>query len=72
MNPIRIGTRTSKLAMWQANKVQDSLEKKGYTTKIIGISSKGDQSLGGDLASSVGQFIHSVDCLLYTSDAADE
>ena len=68
MNPIRIGTRTSKLAMWQANKVQDSLEEKGYTTDIIGISSKGDQSLGGDLASSVGQFIHSVDAQLLSKN----
>ncbi|MDE0870019.1 MAG: hypothetical protein OSA21_06875, partial [Candidatus Poseidoniaceae archaeon] len=61
MNPIRIGTRTSTLAMWQANKVKKLLEDNGLETQIIGISSKGDQSLGGDLASSVGQFIHAVD-----------
>jgi len=61
LNPIRIGTRTSTLAMWQANKVKKLLEDNGLETQIIGISSKGDQSLGGDLASSVGQFIHAVD-----------
>ena len=62
--PIRIGTRTSTLAMWQANKVKQTLEHNGFETEIIGISSKGDQSLGGDLASSVGQFIHAVDAQL--------
>lgn len=47
--------------MWQANRVQKKLESHGFETKIVGISSKGDQSIGGDLASSVGQFIHAVD-----------
>ena len=61
MNPIRIGTRTSTLAMWQANSVQKKLQSNGFETEIVGISSKGDQSIGGDLASSVGQFIHAVD-----------
>jgi len=61
LNRIRIGTRTSTLAMWQANRVQNKLESHGFETQIIGISSKGDQSIGGDLASSVGQFIHAVD-----------
>ena len=45
MNPIRIGTRTSTLAMWQANKVSDTLIESGYSTEIVGISSQGDQSL---------------------------
>ena len=61
MTLIRIGTRTSTLAMWQANKVREMLESNGYSTEIVGISSQGDKSLGGDLASSVGQFIHAVD-----------
>ena len=58
---MRIGTRTSNLAMWQANKVCQLLESRGITTEIVGIKSKGDKSLGGNLASSVGQFIHAVD-----------
>ena len=65
---IRIGTRTSNLAMWQANKVSDLLEAEGHETEIIGIKSEGDQSLGGDLSSSVGQFIHSVDAGLISRD----
>jgi len=65
---IRIGTRTSNLAMWQANKVQKMLEVNGLETKIIGINSQGDKSLGGDLSSSVGQFIQSVDAELVSGD----
>ena len=64
MDNIRIGTRTSTLAMWQASHVQQKLEQSGYTTEIIGITSTGDKSLGGDLATSVGQFIHAVDAQL--------
>ncbi|MBT7987035.1 MAG: hydroxymethylbilane synthase, partial [Euryarchaeota archaeon] len=61
MTQIKIGTRTSTLAMWQANKVRQILHDNGCKTKIVGISSQGDKSLGGDLASTVGQFIHAVD-----------
>ena len=61
MKLIRIGTRTSNLAMWQANKVKQKLDNSGFQTEIVGISSSGDKSLGGDLSSSVGQFIHAVD-----------
>ena len=50
--------------MWQAAHVQQKLEQSGYTTEIIGITSTGDKSLGGDLATSVGQFIHAVDAQL--------
>ena len=64
MTSIKIGTRTSTLAMWQANKVSKLLNDNGFDTEIIGISSKGDQSLSGDLASSVGQFIHAIDAKL--------
>ena len=61
MTQIKIGTRTSTLAMWQANKVRQILHDNGCKTEIVGISSQGDKSLGGDLASTVGQFIHAVD-----------
>ena len=61
MTQIKIGTRTSTLAMWQANKVRQILNDNGCKTEIVGISSQGDKSLGGDLASTVGQFIHAVD-----------
>lgn len=39
---IRIGTRESQLALWQANKVRKQLEELGYETEIIPIKSTGD------------------------------
>ena len=42
---IRIGTRGSKLALWQAYHVQDLLEKNGAETKIVTIETKGDKIL---------------------------
>ena len=64
MTKLRIGTRTSTLAMWQANCVEAIINNMGIDTEIVGINSSGDKSLGGDLASSVGQFIHAVDAEL--------
>lgn len=42
---IKIGTRESQLALWQANLVKSKLELLGYQTDIIPITSKGDQEL---------------------------
>jgi len=39
---IRIGTRESQLALWQAHKVRKQLEDLGYTTEIVPIKSTGD------------------------------
>ena len=39
---IRIGTRDSQLALWQANKVQKKLEGLGYETQLIAVKSQGD------------------------------
>ncbi|TJY34704.1 hydroxymethylbilane synthase [Pontimicrobium aquaticum] len=39
---IRIGTRDSQLALWQANAVQQMLEKLGHKTKIVPVKSTGD------------------------------
>lgn len=39
---IRIGTRESKLALWQANKVRKELETLGYQSVIVPIKSTGD------------------------------
>lgn len=40
---IRIGTRGSKLALWQANNVKNLLELKGYDTELEIIQTYGDQ-----------------------------
>ncbi len=39
---IRIGTRDSELALWQAHTVQNQLNALGYTTEIIAVKSTGD------------------------------
>lgn len=44
-SPLRIGTRKSALALWQAHQVRDRLEEQGYTTEIVGIESPGDRDL---------------------------
>ncbi|MES2477696.1 MAG: hydroxymethylbilane synthase [Bacteroidota bacterium] len=43
--PIRIGTRDSKLALWQAHTVQALLEKHGATTELVPVKSEGDLDL---------------------------
>lgn len=40
--PIRIGTRDSQLALWQANTVKQKLEQLGYKTQIVAVKSTGD------------------------------
>lgn len=39
---IRIGTRDSKLALWQANTVAQKLNNLGFSTEIIAVKSEGD------------------------------
>ena len=42
---IKIGTRRSTLALWQANEVKNKLETFGHSCKLIHIESSGDQDL---------------------------
>lgn len=49
-NKIRIGTRGSKLALWQAYHVADLLQKKGLETEIVIIDTKGDKILDVSIA----------------------
>ena len=46
---IRIGTRGSKLALWQAHHVADRLQQAGLTTEIVIITTKGDVVLDRSL-----------------------
>lgn len=39
---IRIGTRDSELALWQANTVKSKLEALGYNTELVPVKSQGD------------------------------
>jgi hydroxymethylbilane synthase len=50
MRKIKIGTRGSQLAMWQAHKVQELLQQAGLTTEIITIDTKGDKILNTSIA----------------------
>jgi hydroxymethylbilane synthase len=43
--PIRIGTRESQLAVWQATQVKDLLEKEGIPSTLVYIRSEGDIDL---------------------------
>jgi hydroxymethylbilane synthase len=44
-NPVRIGTRESQLALWQATRVQNLLEKEGIPAILVPIKSDGDLDL---------------------------
>lgn len=47
---IRIGTRGSKLALWQAYHVEDKLKAAGFDTEIVTIETKGDKILDVSIA----------------------
>ena len=64
MEPLRIGTRRSALAIWQANEVRGILSENGIPSELVHLSSSGDRSLGGNLSSMVGQFVHGIDEML--------
>src|SRR6478735_8357513 len=44
-NALRIGTRDSQLAVWQARLVQDQLQKQGIPSELVYIKSEGDIDL---------------------------
>lgn len=47
---IRIGTRGSKLALWQASHVADLIKPSGYQTEIVPIETRGDKILDVSIA----------------------
>ncbi|HYC85080.1 MAG TPA: hydroxymethylbilane synthase [Chryseosolibacter sp.] len=47
---IRIGTRGSQLALWQANHVAELIKPSGYTTEIVPIDTRGDKILDVSIA----------------------
>ena len=49
MNTVRIGTRDSELALWQAKTVQNQLKTLGYPTEIVSTKSHGDIELSKPL-----------------------
>ncbi len=69
---VRIGTRKSKLALWQANHVGTLLERRGMTIEIAPIETKGDKLLHTTISKigSKGVFTEELEALL-TSGAID-
>ncbi|MDY0779795.1 hydroxymethylbilane synthase [Tenacibaculum sp. IB213877] len=67
---IRIGTRESELALWQANKVRRQLEELGYETTIVPIKSTGDVVLNKPLyeLGITGIFTKNLDIAMLNND----
>jgi hydroxymethylbilane synthase len=68
--PIRIGTRGSKLALWQAEYVAGVLQAGGLNTEIVLIDTKGDQILDRALSKigSKGVFTEELEAQLRSGD----
>ncbi len=69
-NIIKIGTRESELALWQANSVKRQLEELGYTTELVPIKSTGDLILDTPLyeLGITGIFTRNLDIALLNND----
>ena len=65
---IRIGTRNSKLALWQAEYVADLIKPSGYRTELVPIETKGDKMLDVTIAKigSKGVFTDEIEAMLLT------
>ncbi len=63
---IRIGTRGSKLALWQAHHVAELLKPSGFSTEIVPIETRGDKILDVSLAKigSKGVFTEEIEAKL--------
>jgi len=70
-DPIRIGTRASKLAKWQANWVADQLRRLGATVELVEITTSGDVQQTGPIADVglQGVFTKEVQAAVLTGDA---
>jgi len=70
MKTVRIGTRNSALALWQAHYVGAMLAKEGLAYEIVAISTKGDQILDRSLSKigSKGVFTEELETMLRTGE----
>ncbi len=68
--PIRIGTRNSALAIWQARHIASLLEQAGWETEIVDIVTIGDKILDRSLAKigSKGVFTEELETMLRNGD----
>jgi len=67
---LRIGTRKSKLALWQANFVKERLEERGHTVELVLITTTGDKILDAPLAKIGGKglFVKEIEEALLRGD----
>ena len=70
MKIIKIGTRDSELALWQANVVKHQLEVLGYQTKLVPIKATGDIVLNKPLyeIGIVGVFTRNLDIAMLNDE----
>ncbi|MHA8082600.1 hydroxymethylbilane synthase [Aquirufa sp. A-Brett2-15D] len=70
MKTVRIGTRNSALALWQAHYVGAMLAKEGLAYEIVAISTKGDQILDRSLSKigSKGVFTEELETMLRSGE----
>jgi hydroxymethylbilane synthase len=70
MKIIKIGTRDSELALWQAHTVQNQLEYLGYSTELVPVKSDGDLNLKQPIydLGITGVFTKSLDIALINGD----
>ena len=70
MKTVRIGTRNSALALWQAHYVGAMLAKEGLAYEIVAISTKGDQILDRSLSKigSKGVFTEELETMLCSGE----
>ncbi len=70
MKPIRIGTRNSPLAMWQAWEVEQKLKDLGFSTQLVPITSLGDKNLTQPLyqMNIIGVFTRDLDIALLNNE----
>ncbi|WPM31956.1 hydroxymethylbilane synthase [Hydrogenobacter sp. T-2] len=69
-NTLRIGTRKSKLALWQTNYVKERLESRGYSVELVLITTTGDKILDAPLAKIGGKglFVKEIEEALLRGD----
>ncbi len=67
---LRIGTRRSKLALWQANHIKEKLEQRGHTVELVLITTSGDKILDVPLAKVGGKglFVKEIEEALLRKD----
>lgn len=70
-SPIRIATRASQLALWQAHHIADRLRAAGHDVEIVHVSTSGDRDQQGSLRSfgGMGVFTREVQRVVLDGDA---